>query len=85
MDGMTVVLWATAQVNPGVNHIKLAIADAGDYVLDSDVFIKGESFVCAPPLIPTLTEWGLIILGVVLLGFITYVFLKRRKVIGVGV
>ncbi|MGB8657582.1 MAG: hypothetical protein WCE90_07320 [Candidatus Zixiibacteriota bacterium] len=33
--------------------------------------------------IPTLTEWGLIIFGVVLLGFITWVFLKRRKVIGV--
>ena len=34
--------------------------------------------------IPTLTEWGLIILGMVLLGFITWVFLKRRKVIGLG-
>ncbi|MGB8657584.1 MAG: hypothetical protein WCE90_07330 [Candidatus Zixiibacteriota bacterium] len=33
--------------------------------------------------IPTLTEWGLIIFGVVLLGFITWVFLKRRKVIDV--
>jgi hypothetical protein len=33
--------------------------------------------------IPTLTEWGLIIFGVVLLGFITWVFLKRRKVAGV--
>jgi len=29
--------------------------------------------------IPTLTEWGLIIFGVVLLGFISWVFLKRRK------
>ena len=35
--------------------------------------------------IPTLTEWGLIIFGVVLVGFITWVFLRRRKVIGVGV
>ena len=33
--------------------------------------------------IPTLTEWGLIIFGLVLIGFITWVFLKRRKVIGV--
>jgi len=49
MDGLTVVFYATASVNPGVNHIKLAIADAGDHILDSDVFIKGESFVCAPP------------------------------------
>jgi hypothetical protein len=44
MDGMTVVLTATAKVNPGVtNHIKLAIADALDFVLDSNVFIKGGS------------------------------------------
>lgn len=51
MDGLTVVFSATASVNPGINHIKLAIADAGDRILDSDVFIKGESFVCAPPFI----------------------------------
>jgi hypothetical protein len=36
-----------------------------------------------PPPIPTLTEWGMIIFGVMLLGFITWVFLRRRKVIGV--
>lgn len=35
--------------------------------------------------IPTLTEWGLIIFGVVLLGFITWVFLRRRKAISLGV
>jgi len=51
MDGLTEVFYATASINPGVNHIKLAIADAGDWVLDSDVFIKGESFVCLPPVI----------------------------------
>jgi hypothetical protein len=33
--------------------------------------------------IPTLSEWGIIIFGVVLIGFITWVFLKRRQVIGV--
>ena len=31
--------------------------------------------------IPTLTEWGLIIFGVVLIGFITWVFLRRRKAV----
>jgi len=51
MDGLTEVFYATASVNPGINHIKLAIADAGDWILDSDVFIKGESFVCLPPVI----------------------------------
>jgi hypothetical protein len=32
-----------------------------------------------PGVIPTLTEWGLIIFGVVLLGFISYVFLRRKR------
>jgi hypothetical protein len=46
MDGLTTVFTATASVNQGVtNHIKLAIADAGDAALDSNVFIKGSSFV----------------------------------------
>ena len=50
LDGLTVVLTVTATVTPGVpNHIKLAIADAGDSILDSDVFIKAESFI-APSL-----------------------------------
>ncbi|MCK4224321.1 MAG: hypothetical protein KAX39_04010 [candidate division Zixibacteria bacterium] len=39
--------------------------------------------LCEEGAIPTLTEWGLIIFGVLLIGFITWVFLKRRKVIGV--
>ena len=46
LDGLTVVLTVTANVNAGKkNTMKLAIADAGDYVWDSDVFIKGESIV----------------------------------------
>lgn len=45
MDGLTTVLTATANVNAGkTNHIKLAIADAGDYVLDSHVLIQAGSF-----------------------------------------
>jgi len=44
MNGLTVVLTAQATVNPGVtNHIKLAVADAIDFVLDSNVFIKAAS------------------------------------------
>ena len=44
MDGFTVVLTASAPVNPGVtNHIKLAIADAIDTDVDSNVFIKAGS------------------------------------------
>jgi subtilisin family serine protease len=37
--------------------------------------------VGAPPPIPTLTEWGLIIFGVVLVGLITWVFLRRRRAV----
>lgn len=48
MDGLTVVFTATGLLQPGPNHIKLAIADAGDWSYDSNVFIKAESFVCAP-------------------------------------
>jgi len=40
MDGLTTVFTATASVTKGeTNHIKLAIADAGDHILDSNVFI----------------------------------------------
>jgi uncharacterized membrane protein len=43
-DGFTVELIASANVNKGqLNHIKLAIADAGDAVFDSNVFIKAGS------------------------------------------
>lgn len=45
-DGLTTVLTVSAPVNPGLNHIKLAIADAGDSGLDSAVFIKSNSFIC---------------------------------------
>lgn len=49
MDGLTVVLSVQANVNAGeVNHIKMAIADAGDYALDSNVFIKAGSFTDQP-------------------------------------
>ncbi len=47
-DGLTVVLALTADVNPGVmNHMKLAVADAGDQALDSWVFIQGGSLTVA--------------------------------------
>jgi hypothetical protein len=45
MDGLTVVLTATATVIPNqVNHAKLEIADSTDPLIDSDVFIKAGSF-----------------------------------------
>jgi hypothetical protein len=49
MDGLTQVFYATAEILPGTNHLKLAIADAGDQVLDSNVILHCQSFTCAPP------------------------------------
>lgn len=43
-DGFTVNLSVRASVNPGQSHhIKLAIADAGDYSLDSWIFLEASS------------------------------------------
>jgi hypothetical protein len=52
MDGLTVVLSATGMLQPGPNHIKLAIADTGDDQYDSNVLIRGQSLSCTygPPL-----------------------------------
>jgi uncharacterized protein (TIGR03437 family) len=56
MDGLTVVLSVVAPVNAGqVNRIKLAIADASDSALDSNVLIKAASFTAQPPLTADLT------------------------------
>jgi hypothetical protein len=49
LDGLTNVFFATGPLLPGVNHIKIAIADAGDFVLDSDVMIACQSFECGAP------------------------------------
>ncbi len=45
-DGYTVTLSAVINVVPGTTYtLKLALADAGDGVLDSGVFLEGNSFV----------------------------------------
>jgi hypothetical protein len=51
MDGQTHVFLAASPILSGLNHIKLALADAGDEVLDSNVFIKASSLSCltVPP------------------------------------
>lgn len=54
MDGLTTVFAATAQMTPNVkHHMKLAIADAGDELYDSNVFIEGSSLVSGSSLVPT--------------------------------
>lgn len=51
MDGLTTVLTCEAAVNVGVtNHMKLAIADASDDILDSNVFLQAGSLTTADPL-----------------------------------
>lgn len=48
-DGFTDVFTATAlEIGPGTHTIKLAVADTGDSVLDSAVFIEGKSFSGEP-------------------------------------
>ncbi len=50
MDGLTVTLTCQAAViDGGTNHIKLAIADASDQILDAVVFLKEGSFSTTPP------------------------------------
>ena len=47
-DGFTTVLTARASVICGETyHIKIAIADGGDHILDSGVFLEGGSFASA--------------------------------------
>lgn len=77
-DGMTTVLTATANVNPGVtNTIKIAVADAGDSALDSWVFVKAESFSVVDPEDPTdpdipLSNWAIFIgLGLIVIFMVT--------------
>ena len=50
MDGLTVVLTCDAAVvADATNHMKLAIADGGDDILDSNVFIEENSITTEPP------------------------------------
>ena len=58
MDGLTVVLTFEAPVNPGeINSMKLAIADAGDAILDSNVFIEAGTLSIEPPDTPPEFEY----------------------------
>lgn len=57
LDGMTTVLTFTAPVNPGVqNSMRLAIADVGDGILDSAVFLAGGSFTDGGGCVPSATK-----------------------------
>lgn len=56
MNGLTTVFTVDAPVTPGVtNHVKLAIADAEDCALDSNVFLQAGSFISSSAATPTST------------------------------
>lgn len=77
-DAMTTVLTGTAVVTPGeTNTIRIAIADAGDSVWDSWVFVKASSFSTVNPEIP-ISNWALY-LGILLM--ITFVVIRFRRMI----
>jgi gliding motility-associated-like protein len=59
-SGFTDVFTAVAAVTPcSTYHLKLAIADAGDFVFDSGVFIKAGSLTSTPPGIQPHFDGGL--------------------------
>jgi len=78
-DGFTTPFVASSALTPNVtHHIKLVVADKSDGFYDSWVFLHGGTFGNVNPSIPTLSEWGLIILGLSLLAFGTFYIIKLK-------
>lgn len=83
LDGLTKVLSLVAPVISGsTNTMFIGIADAGDHVLDSAVFVQGGSFtVCGQPgqpACPTPEPVSSSLLG---LGLVAMAAMRRRKFI----
>ena len=75
-DGFTDVFTAIyLGLDPGIHHIKLAIADASDFILDSAVFIEAGTFSDTPQVPEPAT---LLLLGTGLIGLVGA---SRKKMI----
>jgi hypothetical protein len=76
-DGLTTVLTATAlDLGAGTHHIDIAIADAGDRILDSGVMIQAGSFSDKPTDPNTVPEPStMLLLGAGMCGII---FVRKR-------
>jgi hypothetical protein len=93
IDWVTMPWYGTIPPLGSIHLGTIPDASPGDYLITQ----VGVNFISDPPShkghivvqsqwlatspIPTLTEWGMIIFGVVLLGFISWVFLRRRKAV----
>lgn len=59
MDGLTVILTCTADVTPSAsNHMKLAIADASDHILDAAAFLRAQSLISGTAITTSLIGGG---------------------------
>ncbi len=77
-DGFTNVFTAAIQgLDAGTHSMKIAIADAGDSILDSAVFLQGGSFSDTPPPVTPVPEPGT--LALMLLGLGGLVAGRRRQ------
>jgi hypothetical protein len=81
-DGLTTVLTAQALgLAPGTHHIQLAIADTGDGIYDSAVFIQGGSFSDTVTSVPDSAS-SMLLLGI---GCTVIGMIRRRLRIEPGV
>jgi hypothetical protein len=78
-DGFTKVFTATGTVVPNAtHHIKLAIADRNDHILDSWVFLKAASFSTTNPEVPV-SNWALVIAMILIGGAIAFRYMRISR------
>lgn len=87
LNGLTTVLYADVfgalDPSKSVHSIKLVIADTGDPIYDSAVFIQGNSFSSGTPPIPAIPEAGTATslgIGLAVLAGITLIARRRVKI-----